>query len=133
LILDKEYLKHIGRRLRIVRSIFNEGSKLSTEQFAYLLGESRDNIANYEHARASVPVRVLLELYCRGINPTWIITGEGSIFADNEAGRLFRNRLELRNINISEIIKVEQVKYDENQAIGVLKVAAGRIRNKGSK
>lgn len=133
MILEKEYLKNIGKRLRIVRSIFNEGNKLSTEQFAYLLGESRDNIANYEHARAAVPVRVLIELYNRGINPTWIITGEGSLFADNAAGQAFRKKLEQRNINISEITKVEQVQYDEHRTIGVLKVAAGRIRNKGSK
>jgi transcriptional regulator with XRE-family HTH domain len=85
--MENDYLKNIGQRLRFVRSIFNEGKKLSTEQFAHLLGESRDNIANYEHARASVPARVLIELYKRGINPTWVLTGDGDVFTNNLQGK----------------------------------------------
>lgn len=130
--MEKDYLKEIGKRLRFVRSIFNEGSKLSTEQFAYLLGETRDNIANYEHARASIPARVLIELYHRGINPTWLLTGEGDIFANNKPGKDFRSRLERRNINANEISRLALLHYDESQTMSVLKVAAGRRKNKSN-
>lgn len=130
--MENDYLKHIGRRLRIVRSIFNEGKKLSTEQFAHLLGETRDNIANYEHARASVPARVLIELYKRGINPTWVLTGDGDIFANNSQGKQRRKLLKERNIDISEIKQMVAVEFDEQREVKVLKVAAGKIKNRGT-
>ncbi|HOM04659.1 MAG TPA: helix-turn-helix transcriptional regulator [Candidatus Kapabacteria bacterium] len=130
--MENDYLKHIGRRLRIVRSIFNEGKKLSTEQFAHLLGETRDNIANYEHARASVPARVLIELYKRGINPTWVLTGDGDIFANNSQGKQRRKLLKERNIDISETKQMAAVEFDEQREVKVLKVAAGKIKNRGT-
>jgi hypothetical protein len=90
------YNQILGRRLKDIRMIINEGGKLSSDQFGYLLGETRDNIANYETGRAGVPVRLLHELYKRGINPIYIISGEGSIFADNEAGSKFKAKLEFK-------------------------------------
>lgn len=87
------YSEQAGERLKKIRFIFNEGGKLSADQFAFLLGETRDKIANYELGRAGLPIRVLLELYKRGINPIFLIAGEGSIFADNTEGNNFRNRI----------------------------------------
>lgn len=130
--MENDYLKNIGQRLRFVRSIFNEGKKLSTEQFAHLLGESRDNIANYEHARASVPARVLIELYKRGINPTWVLTGDGDVFANNLPGKQRRKLLKQRGIDISEIKELAKVEFEEHKEVKVLKVAAGKIKNRGT-
>ncbi len=130
--MENDYLKNIGQRLRFVRSIFNEGKKLSTEQFAHLLGESRDNIANYEHARASVPARVLIELYKRGINPTWVLTGDGDVFANNLPGKQRRKLLKERGIDISEIKELAKVEFEEHKEVKVLKVAAGKIKNRGT-
>jgi len=83
----------IGERLRFIRSIFNEGGKLSANQFAHILNETVHKILNYENGRASVPPELLITLYHRGINPIFILTGEGSIFAPNEEGEKFAQRL----------------------------------------
>ncbi len=130
--MENDYLKNIGQRLRFVRSIFNEGKKLSTEQFAHLLGESRDNIANYEHARASVPARVLIELYKRGINPTWVLTGDGDVFTNNLQGKQRRKLMKERGIDMSEIKELAKVEFEEHKEVKVLKVAAGKIKNRGT-
>lgn len=93
-----EYDKKVGERLQSIRSIFNEGAKLSARQFAYLLNTTRDRIANYETGRSSIPVSVLYSLYIRGINPVYLISGEGSLFAENEAGRVFKQKIK-RQLN----------------------------------
>ncbi|MCX6147349.1 MAG: hypothetical protein NTW25_08885 [Candidatus Kapabacteria bacterium] len=110
----QNYYLEVGKRLREVRSIFNEGTKLSGEQFAYLLEETGDRIRNYELGRATVPVRLLFALYNRGINPIYIIAGEGSIFADNKEGKKFKKIVEER----STFDKVDSF---------ILKAAAGRL------
>jgi hypothetical protein len=78
--------QEIGNRLREIRDIFHEGVKLSADQFAFILDETGDKIRNYELGRAAISVRLLRKLYEKGINPTYVITGEGDIFADNTAG-----------------------------------------------
>lgn len=89
----KNLNKEIGERIRFVRSIFNEGGKLSATQFAHLLGETMHKILNYELGRAQVSPSFLVTLYNRGINPIFILTGEGSIFAPNSAGKELRQKL----------------------------------------
>lgn len=119
--------KNIGKRVKLVRHLFNDGRKLSADQFGHLLGESRDNITNYESGRAGLPVRVLYELYLRGINPVFIITGEGDVFADNPAGREFKQRLNRRQVEISDVSGLKEVEFEESKTLGVITVAAGRI------
>ncbi len=120
----------IGKRLRLIRHFFNEGRKLSAEQFGHLLGESRDNIMNYESGRAGVPVRVLFELFTRGINPIFIIAGEGDVFTANEAGTSFKERLQKRNFEFGEVtpINIKVERDDTRFRIG--KVAAGELKPK---
>ncbi|MCX7909304.1 MAG: helix-turn-helix domain-containing protein [Ignavibacteria bacterium] len=89
----KNFNKEIGERIRFVRSIFNEGAKLSASQFAHLLGETMHKILNYELGRAQVPPSFLIALYRRGINPIYILTGEGSIFAPNKVGKELQRKL----------------------------------------
>jgi hypothetical protein len=110
----------IGLRLKEVRNIMNEGSKLSAEQFAYLLEETGDRIRNYELGRAGVPVRLLYNLYYRGINPIYIITGEESIYANNAPGKKLKSRIEERQerSNTMKLVK-------ENEDM-ITKAAAGR-------
>lgn len=113
----------IGKRLREVREIFNEGGKMSTAQFAFLLSETRDKISNYENGRSAVPVKVLAELYRRGINPTYIITGEEEIFADNEAGKIFKEKIRGKILNIPE----SKISDDNKEKYKYLKAVAGII------
>jgi len=114
----------IGKRLRLVRYIFNEGGKLSAQQFAFLLNETRDKIISYELGRSSIPVRMLIELYKRGINIIWLLTGEGEIFAKNGAGRRFKHSIKLdANADIENLVKID----DGNYNFPILKVAAGKI------
>jgi hypothetical protein len=132
------YNQVLGRRLKDIRHIINEGGKLSGDQFGYLVGETRDNIANYETGRAGVPVRLLHELYKRGINPVYIISGEGSVFADNEAGRKFRAKLEHKLVSntlnnrderkISLALKGGNEFSDGLKKLPILLVAAGTIK-----
>ncbi len=79
----------IGNRLREIRALFNEGGRISAAQFAYLLNTNRDKIANYESGRSSLPLEIVYLLYQRGINPIYLICGEGSLFASNAEGKIF--------------------------------------------
>lgn len=83
----------IGNRLRDIRYIFNEGSKLSAKQFAYLMNETTDRILNYENGRAAISLQLIVNLYRRGINPTYLLIGDGDRFADNDEGRLFKKKI----------------------------------------
>ena len=107
----------IGSRLREIRHLFNEGDKLSAKQFAYLLGETTDKILNYENGRASVSINLLINLYNRGINPAYILTGEGSYFAANAVGRELikkinskvNDRVEVLNIGGNDGLTIAQM------------------------
>jgi hypothetical protein len=105
--------KEIGKRLRFVRSIFNEGGKLSAAQFAFLLGETLHKILNYELGRAQVPPSLLIKLYQRGINPIYILTGEGSVFAPNHAGRKLEEKLKEYVESIAYTEKVDSMQITE--------------------
>lgn len=129
--------KEIGARLRLIRSIFNEGGKLSAEQFGYLLHQNTDKILNYELGRASIPLELLIDLYYRGYNPVFILTGKESIFANNTEGKKRRQELKNRGIDIEKlisqnIVSIEKLKT-ETQAMPVINVAAGRIEAKRKK
>lgn len=115
-----ELNRNIGIRLKQIREIFNEGSKLSVMQFAYLLDESRDKIANYESGRTSVTPKLIIELYRRGVNPVYLLTGEQSLFADNEAGRKFHQSLKSRNIQLKE----------NGANLRIYRAAAGKIADR---
>ncbi|MBI5324236.1 MAG: helix-turn-helix domain-containing protein [Ignavibacteriae bacterium] len=123
--------KQIGMRLREVRNIFFEGGKLSTRQFAIAVNETKDNIANYENGRANVPNRLLVTLFNKGINPTYILTGNGSIYTSNEAGQLLAKRAGSKVIaeaNVSEIYSIESKNLSFEEMVkqfGILTAAAG--------
>ncbi len=131
-MVDNQLNKEIGERLRIVRSIFNEGGKLSADQFGFLLGETPDKILNYELGRTSVPLTLIITLYYRGISPIFLLTGEGEIFANNKAGKEFKDKInkraEVHPTLISEIKKLKIEPKDFSFKTKVIKVAAGKIK-----
>lgn len=79
--------EEIGSRLKLIRAEYYANFKLTIPEFAEELGETKHNIANYERGLASIPNRVLVALYRKGFNPTYILTGEGSVFAENLKGK----------------------------------------------
>lgn len=132
----EKLFEEMGERLRQVRLIFNEGTKLTANQFAHLLDESGDKIRNYELGRAAIPARLLLNLYRRGISPVYLLAGEGSIYAENEAGRKFQSIVEAKQSKMNElkILSNQLSDYDiDEQETIVLSVAAGKIERKAKK
>ncbi len=121
----------IGERLKEIRGIINEGGWLSSNQLAYLLGISGDVIRNIESGRTSIPAKVLADLYRRGINPVYIISGEGSIFADNSRGKELYQIITSKEKSEESIIirKVAEGSGGENY----YRVAAGKFRKKDAK
>lgn len=114
--------KEIGKRLREIREKHYAKFKLSLSDFAEELNEKMFNIANYEAGKANLPNRVLVALYDKGFNPSYILTGEGSIFADNDAGKTRKDQYseiedlsteseDLSNLTIDELFN-KAIKYN---------------------
>jgi len=76
-----ENLKEIGERIKKVRKELG----LTQEDMAKKLGMSRNSIIRYENGEA-VPSRKFLKLleYEFGINPRWILKGEGEMFLPSD-------------------------------------------------
>ncbi len=130
--IDNNLKRDMGLRLRQVRKIFNEGGKLSAEQFAFIFGETTDKILNYELGRASIPLSLLVDLYYRGFNPIYILTGKESIFAKNSEGRKREKQLATRNIvspsaGKDEVININKIDATDESKIPIISVAAGKI------
>lgn len=121
----KNFNKEIGARLKEVRKIYNGGFKATIEQFATILGETKYNLSNYENGKANLPIRVLKVLYEIGINPLYIINGKGSKFADNEAGRILREKIERSKENEKDLSNLSSEELMHQAEI--LNVAAGNI------
>lgn len=124
--------KEMGLRLRQIRKIFNEGGKLSAEQFAYIFGETTDKILNYELGRASIPLSLLVDLYYRGFNPIYILTGKEGIFAKNAEGRKRKKQLDARNVDVpnsktDEVTNINQIDASDKTKIPIISVAAGKM------
>lgn len=122
----------IGSRLKEIRTNYYSKHKLSVADFAEELSESKFNIGNYERGIANVPNRVLVILYEKGFNPTFILTGEGSIFADNSIGK---GRAGLTN---ATVVNTHQLNIDISAQIKeAMKAVAGDLatilRNENNK
>ncbi|MBM2814663.1 MAG: hypothetical protein HW421_1425 [Ignavibacteria bacterium] len=121
----------IGKRLLEIREgLLFEGIKVSSAQFAKMFGETTDKIQNYERGVSNVPNHLLVRLYRRGINPTYILTGEGSKFADNEEGRklkTFHVQAKSADANIIDIRKFDTSTLPTDDLVRFISVAAGDI------
>ncbi len=99
----------------MIRERFLLGIKLSIAQFSELLGEPKYNIQAYETGRANIPNRILVNLYEKGINPTFILTGEGSAFASNSSGRELQQKyLSNSSGKIKEAVSILEEESETN-------------------
>ena len=131
--MEKDTLnKQIGNRIKAVRSIYNEGIRLTVEQFSHLLNISSEQLFNYENGRSSLPINIIYELYNRGINPYFIITGEKDALADNKVGNELRQKIKLKNIDYNAIINdaLMTTPPDTTLSLQTMKVSAGKIQIK---
>lgn len=123
----------IGERLRGIReNIFFSGVKLSAKQFADKLGSTVDKIRNYETGRSSVSDEFLVMLYRSGINPIFVLTGEGSVFSPNDTGRQLEEVSGNSKKTVSESIpsNYETEKMSDNELIDLFTVAAGDLKKR---
>jgi len=135
--MSSNYNLEVGRRLKLIRQISNEGGPLSASQFAFLLDETRDRITNYERGVTSVPIRLLYKLFQRGINPIYLVTGEGYLLAENEQGIGFYEKISAkpdslkRIFNLSPSLQLISESYlsgDKNKDnVPIYQVAAGDL------
>lgn len=99
----------MSNRIKAVR----EALQLSQREFGEKLGVSRDVISNLEYGRVppkELLVRHICDLY--GVNPHWLKTGEGEMFASSpgvlskhqEALRIFQSlRPEFQDFALEQI------------------------------
>ena len=129
-----ELQKEIGSRLRKIReNIFFLGIKLSARQFAEKLGSSKDKISNYETGRPSVPDKLLVDLYKNGINPTYVLTGEGEVYDENSAGQSLKEKIEGKESEAGKVELVSELNLKEmsdEELVEFLSVAAGDIKKR---
>jgi hypothetical protein len=136
----EEFNKIIGLRIKSARLIYNEGIRLTVDQFAHLLDISGDKLNNYEMGRSALPIDVLLEYYNRGISPTFIIAGKGDIFVNNDVGNAVRQSILAKNIWYPDIVsqltgiptqeisrKIKRIANNDVNS-SIIKVAAGRLQ-----
>lgn len=71
--LKKVDLDKIAERLKLIRG------KLSRDKFSDLLGVHRNTLGNYENAVRTLGADMLIGLTDIGINPMWVLKGEGDI------------------------------------------------------
>ena len=127
--------REIALRLREVRKIYNGGYEIRVEDFAKELDERNYNILNYEAGKANIPARLLVALYHKGFNPTYILTGEGSKFANNTIGRILSMKIEEEYSekipgNVAEIYSIDISKLSDDelmQRLALHTAAAGDI------
>ena len=91
-------------------------------------------IANYENGRANIPNRLLLRLYQRGFNPIYILSGEGSIFAENENGDALKEKIDTKKNRKATVLDVREFDYSKlsvrelERKVLQYQVAAGDIK-----
>lgn len=76
--LKKVDLDNIAERLKLIRG------KLSRDKFSDLLGVHRNTLGNYENAVRTLGADMLIGLTDIGINPMWVLKGEGEILIPEE-------------------------------------------------
>lgn len=130
----EEINKAIGKRLQEVRRIYNNGYRCSAEQLAGEIGESVANIRNYECGKAGIPNRVLLALYHKGINPIYLLSGEGEVHAPNAAGEALQSRTKDNKVNNAEsVYRLQSPVRSERLGVAAAGSIADEIRSKGRK
>ena len=120
----------IGNRIKAIRNVYNEGIRLTVEQFSHLLDISNEQLLNYENGRSALPINILLELYSRGVNPMFVLTGEGDALGNNDAGDDLREKFKVKNIDYNRIINnaLASIPADSTLSFQAIKVSAGKVQ-----
>lgn len=66
----------MNNRLRLIREKIGGSQK----KFAESMGISQQTYANYESGKASIPDTIKQQLFVKGINLNWLVTGIGDMF-----------------------------------------------------
>lgn len=118
----------MGERLKAVREKYlMPGIKLSATQIAGILGSSNDKISNYERGISGIPNHILVGLYNSGINPVYLLTGEGDVYAANPEGRRLAEKFAEQQSRLNVIKNVSSAQIDDQVNIRTMKAAAGKI------
>ena len=133
----KNLQKEIGNRLKYIREfILNESVGLTLRQFSALMNISEDKSRNYELGRSKIPIELLIKLYYKGINPIYILTGEGSIVVRKKPVKFHSKyeKYDFARSNISYVSESNSRKFDpselsDEEKVEVLKAVAGDILN----
>ncbi|MCX6155789.1 MAG: hypothetical protein NT007_16710 [Candidatus Kapabacteria bacterium] len=126
-----ELKQEISERLRFIReNLIVKGIRLSAAQFADMFDTSEDKIRNYENARSNVSIELLILLYRHGINPIFLLTGEGSWFAENKAGKQLASDFKTsKNAGlITNLVKIDGSSLADRKAVRIVNAAAGDIK-----
>lgn len=89
---DGDPVPAAGRRLRL----FGNTAFGSIKAFALKLGMQPSNLQKYLSGKREPGAIVLSRIAEHGCNIHWLISGEGEMFADNDAGRTLRLMIEQR-------------------------------------
>ena len=114
MINNNEFNKIIGKRIKAIRSVYNEGVRLTVKQFAHLLGISKNQLLNFESGRTALPINILFELYNRGISIVFIVAGDGDVFANNNCGKSLKQKLLNNSIDYNTIIQKLLITNNDN-------------------
>lgn len=93
--IDIETVKKIGKRLRMIRK---EILRITQKDFVKLFNFSQGYYTGFENGKYLITTEMLFKLKdTYGVNPNWILTGEGDIFL-NKTGttdKIFSNSLSI--------------------------------------
>lgn len=134
----------MGQRLKKFLNVIG----MPQAELAKRLSNPRQNISKYINGTLNIQ-NITADLHEIGCNLTWLFTGEGSMFADNEAGRKLAKEHEVQNTpihefetnddsfidndNLTDSEKIDFIFRKLRQAEHKPPVAAGRIPKKDDK
>lgn len=105
-------------RIKYVR-----GSR-TMEEFANLIGATKQKIHNYENGKVKPTFDIFEKLSKAGYNTNWLLTGEGEIYTEKEdrkSTELKREivRLKEENETVKKMVGLEAYKYIQSQLSSV--------------
>jgi len=122
--------KETGKRLREAREfLLKIQTKEDLAEFLKIAGITQEQLKNYESGRTAVPSPLLVLLYELGINPTYILTGEGTKFAGNPSGMIVKAATlgEIDKSQDIKLLKLNPALTSEDSKFRILRAVAGNI------
>jgi transcriptional regulator with XRE-family HTH domain len=107
----REYLTTTGERL----DYFIRKSGLKKKDFAQFVGISGTNVSGYISNRLQMSFEQLRKVYSLGCDTTWLITGKGEMYADNERGLLLERNTFQDSQKYSLLLNNNEVSEEERE------------------